>query len=293
MLFSEVLSSNLERRDRLYKLIALDLDGSLLNDEKEIPKENLDVLHQLVDKGYEVVIATGRSYYSARRITGDIKEELIYICNNGNIVRDALDDRLLATKFLDPKDSKIILEEGFSRDLDPIIHVDFFHKDYDIILGEGNKYADMYNGQTGLFSRAKIVEDRLEDNLDRVLALVYPGNMDILKDFNYSINQLYPDRYNSHIMENIQMAEGLLEIMNPLGTKWNSLIEYASSQGIKAEEIIAIGDDNNDIEMIMNAGLGIAMKNAGELVKEVANKVSKKDNNNSGIAFELKKLLYL
>lgn len=293
MFNNKVLSSNLERRDILYKLIALDLDGTLLTDDKKITQDNLDILHHLIDIGYEVVIATGRGYYSAKMLTGNINEHLIYICNNGNIVRDALDDRLLSTKFLDPEDSKIILEEGFSRDLDPIIHVDFFHKDYDIVLDKNNCYADIYNKKSSLLSRAKVIENRLEDNLDRVLALVYPGDMDILKDFNYSINQLYPEKYNSHVMENIQMAEGLLEVMNPLGTKWNTLIEYATSIGIKAEEIIAIGDDNNDIEMIMNAGLGIAMKNGGELVKEVANRISENNNNNSGVAFELKKLLYI
>lgn len=275
----------------MYKLIALDLDGTLLTDHKRISRENLDTIHHLIEIGYEVVIATGRSYYSARILTENIQEHLIYICNNGNVVRDAIDDRIISTKFLDPEDSKIILQEGFSRDLDPIIHVDFFHEGYDIILDENSYHVEGYNQQANKLIRAKIIQDRLEDNLDRILAMVYPGDLDILRDFHYSINELYPEKFNSHVMENIMMAEALLEVMNPMGTKWNTLIEYASSIGIKAEEIIAMGDDNNDVEMLMNAGLGIAMKNGGKLVKKVANMVTEKDNNGSGVAFELKRVL--
>lgn len=92
-------------------------------------------------------------------------------------------------------------------------------------------------------------------------------------------------------MENIHLAEALLEIMNPLGDKWLSLLEYAKDKGIDKSEIIAIGDDNNDIEMIKNSGCGIAMKNGSQYVKKVADIISEKDNNQSGVAHELKKLL--
>ena len=275
----------------MYKLIALDLDGTLLTDNKEITKENLDAIYQLIDKGYEVVIATGRNYYSARTITNNIKKHLIYICNNGNIVRDAIDDRVIASSYLNPKDSKIILQEGSYRDLLPIIHVDYFEDGYDIIVGDYVDNEMRKPRSQNYFSRAKIIYDNVEDNLDRVLSIVYPGELKILNDFHLAINELYPDRYNSHVMEHATQAEALLEIMNPEGTKWNTLIKYANSLGIKAEEIIAIGDNNNDIEMIINAGLGIAMKNGSRLAKEVADTISEKDNNESGVAFVLKKII--
>lgn len=275
----------------MFKLIALDLDGTLLTDKKKITRENLDTLHHLIELGYQVVIATGRSYYSARILTGNINEHLIYVCNNGNIVRDAIDDKVISAKYLNPEDSKIILEEGFARNLDPIIHVDYFESDYDIILEKNSYHAKRYKEESNKVIRAKIIEGQIENNLSKVLAMVYPGKLDILKDFHYSISELYPNKFNSHVMENIVMAEAMLEVMNPMGTKWNTLIEYATSLGIKAEEIITMGDDNNDIEMIMNAGLGIAMKNGSNLVKEVANRVSEKDNNQSGVAFELKRVL--
>ncbi len=99
---------------------------------------------------------------------------------------------------------------------------------------------------------------------DRILAVVYAGNREELVNFHLDISKRYPNRYSSHVMENIVIAEALLEVMNPLGNKWLSLSEYAKEKGVAEKEIIAIGDDNNDIQMIKNAGCGIAMKNASE-----------------------------
>lgn len=275
----------------MYKLIALDLDGTLLTDNKEITKENLDLIHYLIEVGYEIVIATGRSYYSARILTNNIKEHLIYICNNGNLVRDAIDDKVVSYNYLNSIDASVILKEGLSRDLSFIVHVDFYEEGYDILVGNDFNRKLMYSKEPNYYSRAKVINDKSTEVLDKVLAIVYPGNLDVLNDFYLAINQLYPDKYNSHIIENAIQAEGLLEIMNPNGIKWNTLAKYADSLGIKTGEIIAIGDNNNDIEMIINAGLGIAMKNGSKLAKDVANLVSEKDNNESGVAFELKKIL--
>ncbi len=276
----------------MYKLIALDLDGTLLNDDRMITSENLNIIHDLTDKGYEVVIATGRNYYSAKVITKNINEHLIYICNNGNIVRDAIDDRVISTTFLNSKDSKIILQEGIARKLFPFIHVDYYQEGYDILVYNNLNFKKRNpSKEAKLISRIKIIEEKSDEKMDRVLSIVYPGELDMLYDFHLSINNMHPNRFNSHIMEHATETEALLEIMNPQGTKWNALIKYANTLGIEADEIIAIGDNNNDIEMIINAGLGIVMKNGSKLAKEVADLVSERDNNESGVAFELKKIL--
>lgn len=275
----------------MYKLIALDLDGTLLTDNKVITKDNLELIHYLIKNGYEIVIATGRSYYSARILTNNINEHLIYICNNGNIVRDAIDNRVLSVNYLDSKDAKIVLDEGLGKGLYPFVHVDYFNDGYDVLLGKNHYPKESLAKATNNLLRVKVIEDKLEENLNKVLAMVYPAELNRLEDFYYSINHLYPEMFCSYIMENPSQGEGLLEVMHPLGNKWNSIVNYANSLGIKASEIIAMGDNNNDIEMIMNSGLGITMKNGSKLAKEVGDIVSSKDNNESGVAFELKKLL--
>lgn len=277
----------------MYKLIAIDLDGTLLDDNKDIPKENLILIHELIDKGYEVVIATGRRYWSAKRLVKDIDRSLIILANNGNIVRDTLEDKIIIKKYLDAEDFRILIKEGRRRGLHPIVHVDNYEEGYDIII-EMEKENQGYNNYISPDeTRYRQIEDYLELEDHKILAVIYAGNRRELESFHLDINERHPNRYNSHVMENIQVAEALLEVMNPLGCKWLSLSEYAKERGISPREIITIGDDNNDAQMIKNAGCGIAMKNASKQVKAVADIITEKDNNQSGVAFELKRVLKL
>ncbi|NLW21868.1 MAG: Cof-type HAD-IIB family hydrolase [Tissierellia bacterium] len=277
----------------MYKLIAIDLDGTLLDDKKKIPRENIEVVNQLIDMGYEVVIATGRRYWSAKELTKDIDRSMVILANNGNVVRHTKDDQVIIKKYLDLEDFRIVIEEGRKRGLYPIIHVDNYEEGIDLIIEVGRGSENYSTYIAGFEERYKEVENYLEITDEKILAVVYAGSKKDLDNFHFDINEKYPNRFNSHVMGNIKMAEAMLEIMNPLGNKWLSLVEYAKERGIDQKEIIAIGDDNNDIQMIKNAGCGIAMKNASERVKEVADIISEKDNNESGVAFELKRVLNL
>lgn len=274
----------------MYKLVAIDLDGTLLDDSKKISIENISMLQKLMEKNIEVVIATGRRYWSARELTEIIKRHMIILANNGNIVRHSKNDEIISAKYLNMDDFKIVVGEGKKRDLHPIIHVDGYEEGYDIIIeldrDDKRYYNFLRNGK-----RLKRIENYLDIMDENVLAVVYPGYREKIRSFYSYINKEYPNIYNSHVMENMTNTEVLLEVMNPKGSKWKSLIEYANEHGIRSEEIITIGDDNNDIEMIENSGLGIAMKNANSTVKSKANIITEKDNNDSGVAFELKRVL--
>ena len=277
----------------MYKLIAIDLDGTLLDDKKKISEDNLNLVNQLIDKGYEVVIATGRRYWSAKELTKDINRPMVVLANNGNVVRHTKNDEIIIKKYLDLEDFKTVIEEGRKRGLHPIIHVDNYEEGIDLIIEMDSGHESYYNYISGFEERYKQVENYLEITEDKILAVVYAGTKKDMDSFHFDINERYPNRYNSHVMGNIQMAEAMLEIMNPLGCKWLSLSEYAKEKGIEQAEIVAIGDDTNDAEMIRNAGCGIAMKNASEQVKDVADIITEKNNNESGVAIELRKLLKL
>lgn len=273
----------------MYKLIAMDLDGTLLNDNKEISEENLNTINVAIKKGYEVVIATGRRYWSAKELTKQIIGHTIIIANNGNIVRNPLNDKAIITKYLDISDFRNIVREGKKRDLDPIIHLDEYDRGYDIAIEHDETYRGYYNYLYKSIRYKKI--NSYLDIKEKVLAIVYLGKREKLNNFYLNIIKKYPGIYNAHIMENMVSAETFLEIMNPKGTKWQSLIEYAKTKNIKPEEIIAIGDNNNDASMIRGAGLGIAMTNGSKSLKEIADRISEKNNNESGVAFELKRVL--
>lgn len=277
----------------MYKLIAIDLDGTLLDDKKIISEENVEVLKKLIDIGYEVVIATGRRYWEAKNFINIIDRPIVILANNGNVARNIKDDKIIIKKYLDVDDFKTLIKESRKRGLHPIIHVDDYDNGIDLVI-EMNKAYKLYHSYIAKAEeRYREVEDYLSISDDNILAVVYAGDRNDMEGFYIHINEQYPNIYSSHIMENIKVAESMLEIMNPLGTKWQTLSEYANERDICESEIIAIGDDNNDIEMVKNVGCGIAMKNASEGIKKVADIITEKDNNDSGVAFELKKVLDL
>lgn len=273
-----------------YKMIAIDLDGTLLNDKKELNDINIEVLRKINSLGVEVVIATGRRYSSAKELVKPLNIDLVIMANNGNIIRNSWDDKILITKYLNRDDFYSLVEEGKKRGLYPITHVDHFEEGYDMMIEldlDDEKYSPYIESNlTGY----KKIEDFLKYDKDKVLAVCYTGDNNMLKDFEDYIAKNYPNKYNSHIMSKLTVAGGLLEIMHPKGSKWLSLKDYAKDKGIKPKEIIAIGDDNNDIEMVKSAGLGIAMKNASDNLKAVCDITTDLTNNEGGVGYILKKI---
>lgn len=277
----------------MYKLIAIDLDGTLLTDDKNISEENFKILRELMEKSYEIVIATGRRYWSAKKKVEKIDDELVILANNGNIVRKMKDDEILIKKYLNIDDFHTLVEEGKKKGLYPIVHVDGYDDGYDMIIELDKDNFKYHNYLDDNLNRFKKIKDILKISDPKVLTVVYMGIREELEEFHSHLTGKYPKKYNSHVMHNltgshINEGVGLLEVMNPSGTKWLSLEKYAENKGILPEEIIAIGDDNNDISMIKNAGLGIAMKNATQKTKEVSDIVTDKDNNEDGVAHILK-----
>lgn len=270
----------------------MDLDNTLLDDNKKISRESTRIINKLIDNGYEVVIATGRRYYSAKRLIKDINRPLTIIANNGGIARDSTGATTLFERTIDLEGFKNIVEKGRARNLHPIVHVNSYKLGYDIIIEmdiENEAYGRYFHSEE---DRYRKVDDFLALEDERILAIVYLGSKLELEEFYKEINRNYNQTYNYHIVENIQAAESLLEIMNPLACKWQGLQKYAKLKGIRDEEIITIGDDNNDLTMIKNAGLGIAMKNSTSKVKAVADIITERDNNESGLAYELERILF-
>lgn len=269
-----------------YKMVVLDLDGTLLNDDKLISDKNANILNELHNRGIHIVIATGRNYYMAKNLTEKIRlVEPVILANNGAIVR-RYDDSLIESNYLDFSIFENIYALGKKHNLNPIIHVDEYHDGYDIIY-ECENFEEVYLGYIKKdYYRAKHKNFKA-DKINNILSVCYFNDYQKLIDFKNDIEK--DPKVNVILNQNLS-SRTLLEFLNISGCKWCALKKYIDKLGIDEKDVIAIGDDNNDIELIKNIGLGIAMKNATNLLKDAANKISLFSNNDSGVYHELSEI---
>lgn len=271
-----------------YKMVVLDLDGTLLNDEKLISDKNEYILRELHKRGIHIVIATGRNYYMAKNLVEKIKfAEPVILANNGAIIRRYTNDEFIESNYLDFSLFENIYELGLKYNLNPIIHVDEYSEGYDLIY-ECENYEEVYLGYIKRnYKRARYKKFKA-DKINNILSVCYFNEFHKLNDFKNEIKKI-PGEFNIILNQNIS-SWSLLELLNMEGCKWCALKKHIDSLNIKEGQVISIGDDNNDIELIKNSGLGIAMKNATDKLKSAANYISKYNNNDSGIYYELSQI---
>lgn len=270
----------------MLKMICLDLDGTLLNYEKQIDSQTSRLLNKLSSNGVEIVIATGRHYDFASFLTRDLTENRIIIANNGAGIFRPKDNKAIRLHYLDSSIVETLTRLSLDWEFEPFIYVNPLTNLCDLYT---NHIDDSYIGSivTG--------KDRMRklnlNNIDEVLSLVITGRNKDLEKLKLHIDQNYAEEVNTHIINSSYEKFGLLEVMDKLANKWDACQCYANKKKINSKEIIAFGDEINDIEMIRHAGIGIAMKNSIDAVKLYADKISKKDNNKAGIYHELMEMI--
>ena len=268
-----------------FKLIAFDLDGTLLNKEKQIDQRTIDYLVRLKKRNIEIIIATGRSYYDAKRLTQDLPFAFVIIANNGAVTRNPNNGKTIERRTINRDDFLKVIHLSREHNLHPIIYVDKDSLGYDIIIEREFDFSE-YNGYLSKsLKRYRITDfsDYLEND---VLSICFTGDFDPLENLRKEVLSRYPLKFNTSVSLKLHV-EALMEILHLDACKWKALRRYADVLKIADDEILAFGDDNNDFEMIKNAGMGIVMENGTELMKSIGNRVSRYSNDENGVYREL------
>ncbi|HHY99751.1 MAG TPA: HAD family hydrolase [Sedimentibacter sp.] len=271
-----------------YKMVVLDLDGTLLSDDKTISDKNAHILKILHKQGIHIVIATGRNYYMAKSLLGRIEAiEPVILANNGAVVRRYINDEFIESNYLDYSIFETIYEIGMKHGLNPIIHVDEYQQGYDLLY-ECENYEEVYLGYIKKDYKRTRCQKFKAQQINNILSVCYFNEYQKLTEFKREIEKI-PGEFNIILNQNLSSLS-LLEFLNINSCKWRALKKYTDRLGIGDSEVIAMGDDNNDIELISNSGLGIAMKNATESIKRSADLISRYTNNESGVYYELSEI---
>lgn len=266
------------------KILFTDIDGTLLNDNREIPKENMEAINKALEAGHSVVIATGRPLDSGKKIVKELgltKPGCYMIAYNGAIIYDCGQDQVLEKKFVPFE----YVEELFKRGREARLYVQTYNKNQ-IITTEDTPELQYYRQHTKLGYQVvddvmavleeepqKVMLINLEDK--RLLEQFQADNMDWQEGKCHSFFSM--DTYLEYAPLNATKAAGihyLCELLN-----------------VPLENTIAAGDERNDIPMLKEAHIGVAMKNAKEEVKACADYITERSNNESGIAEVIEKFL--
>ena len=273
----------------MIKLVSMDLDETLLTTDKVITESFESFVKKLKSNNIIPVVATGREYYSAHKFVGN-NVDIDLICNNGNVIRDNLTGKVHYVNPISQEDLKRVMAFDDNDKVFTSLHIqrddgiDLVYKKKNFTNFEGT-YVDAFRGRNlGLDDF-----DNLEGN---PLSIVFAGSHDDLVGLRNRMRDEISDRFNFHIMKIRREPKWMLEVLQKSGDKFYGVKKYAEIRGIDLKDVAAIGDDSNDVMLIKSVGLGIAMKNGVERLREAADVVSDFDNNSDGAVKILDKVLF-
>lgn len=263
------------------KLIAVDVDGTLLNSNNEISEKTKDTLIRAGEMGHKIVIVSGRPTAGVVHLAKELAFEkyggLLSNYNGGAITNFATGE-VISNHTLDLELAKKILTETKNLPLEIIIP----KEDY-IISDRPNKFLDYERDLLKVNTEA--IRD-LRENIDFTPnKIIFASDPEILEEYLPFLS----DTYGSTTTQ-VRSQRIYYEIMPKGLSKGNSLLEIAKYYEIDQKDIIAFGDELNDETMIEVAGVGVAMGNAVDKIKEISDYVTL-SNDEDGIADYLEKFV--
>lgn len=282
--------------EKMYKLIVMDLDGTLLNSYGEVPLENRKAIQYALEKNVELVLASGRDPKTIEKLSLELGIKNYLISGNGASIYDIKKQKNIYENFIDKekalKVAQICKENSIFFNVYTTNGIITESLDYNVKVFN-NENNNKPNDKKTNIEVVKDIYNYIEENEPQILKIIICDNSKII--FNNIMEKL-KDVKNIEILNVEHMSKKILrigteevgveyfytEITNKNANKWSAIEYLIKLLKITKEETICIGDNINDYEMVKNSGLGIAMKNSA-LEKEKIAKYITEDNNSNGV----------
>lgn len=291
----------------MYKLITVDLDGTLLNKYGEVTEYSKNIIKRLTEQGILVVLASGRISESVLTIAKEIGANKYYISGNGSVLYDMQKEEIIYEKYLS-KEKVLELVELCEKNS---IYYNIYTES-SVIAKSLNYNVAFYNYENTKKSSDKKTEINIVDDVYKYVKdlntnkflkmticdenkIVFSSILRKIKNIQdidvLEVSHMSKKKIKMGTKE-ISVGYFYTEISSKNVDKWYAIEEIMKKEKINKDEVISFGDNNNDILMIKNAGLGIAMGHSNEQVKKVAKFVTK-TNDEDGVAEALKNIMLL
>jgi len=260
------------------KLIASDMDDTLLNSETKLSERNAAAIRKATAAGIVFLIATGRMYVSVKPYADSLGLDVPLVTYNGALVKGSKSGKVYYEHPLKLETALELLayckEKGY--------YIQSYQGD-ELWVKEATEFSAEYTRISGI--PATPVGERLyhpETAPYKLLAMTKP------EEFQ-KVWQDIQQQFAGKVVVT-SSRDNFLELMEPGVNKWNAVKAVAEVYGIKPEEIMCIGDSNNDLSMIENAGIGVAVANAKPAVRAAAKLVTV-SNDEDGVAQVIEQVL--
>lgn len=259
-----------------YRIIALDVDGTLINDHHELTPRVRTAVRAAAEHGAEIVLCTGRGSTSAFPVlTEQLGLEGTMITHNGASIVDSKTRKVIAETAIPFAPAyqyiRFAKERGVHFDMNTAFEL--------YVNGELTaEVADMYER---MFARPIVwtKEEELPQGLVKLSLFAPKTTLDAME-------AAWSDW--EHELQTIRSGDYFIDVQHPRASKGEALSQLAAMRGVPREQVLAIGNYYNDLGMISFAGLGVAMDNSPEDVKAVAD-ARTASNNEDGVALALEK----
>jgi Cof subfamily protein (haloacid dehalogenase superfamily) len=274
-----------------YRMIAIDLDGTLLCPRGTVTPRVRRAIHEALRAGVLVCFATGRNYTESRMVLEAVEHYASAVFVGGAMVIDTARQVTLHRTLMDPELARELCAvlEGMGQAVLALQDTD--HAGVDYLISDGvvlnESLRKWFEGCGSAVRRTRGLAQHHHEHTVRIGIVAESKSVD-------AVRKTLEARFGGRIfVQNIHVPSygvDVLEVFDPSVNKWEGILHIARRHGIAPQEIVAIGDDVNDIHMIRNAGLGVAMGNARPQIKALANRVIG-SNEEEGLASFLEELI--
>lgn len=269
------------------KLVGLDLDRTTLRSNHEMSKETENILREAANQGVHVIIATGRSFYSMPPSVHRIDGIEYTVNSNGAEIRQLKTEKKVYTNYLDQNEVVKIIDFLKARDFS----VEFFNDGKAYISTE--QYENVKAGKAQRRARDYVLQTRNPVDDVYQFALEHKEAIENINVFFDTDEEKEETWEQAKVFKNVTLTSSLpdnIEFGGMTTSKANALAHIASQLGIKKNQIMCCGDSLNDKDMLEMAGFAVAVDNACEEIKNIADYVTD-SNDNDGVAKAIKKFV--
>jgi Cof subfamily protein (haloacid dehalogenase superfamily) len=279
-----------------YRILALDVDGTLLDPDGTLRPRTAAAVARAARAGIQPVLCTGRRYRRALPIAQALDIDVPIVCNSGAIVKDPRDHRTLWRADFDRELADDVLELFVRHNHPAVAFTDRCPDDFDFIIAAfptGREYFDDYVGQNrehALIDPSPVASEPLRRGDDPLFHVCAIGTVDEMLAMQGAATGKLMGRVQTFVQRSPRYLGTMCEFLRRDASKWTAILRLAQLWGVEPEAICAVGDDVNDIPMIQNAGLGVAMGHARAEVRTVADLVTG-DHEEDGVAMLVDQVL--